>query len=324
MFTTFKAKTLIVAAAVAAAAGASVGPVAAASAPVSDPHVLVHYDLAAGQQPENVTTEPDGDLDVVLSRAAQVERVTPGGERKVLASLPVPADGGVNTPTLGYSLATGIVRTADGTLYIGYAAGHDDLTGIWRVRPGGTPQRIVALTASSFPNGMALDRRTGELYFADSTLGTIWRVPTTGGTPSKWLSGPELAKSSLLGANGVKIHRGALWVSNSDAGTVLRVPIRSNGRAGTVRTKATGLTFPDDFAFLGDSDRLIVALNLANEVALVEPDGSHTTVLTGDDGLEGPTSVEIRGHKLYVLSASFVLDKDPNILVADLNTHHRV
>jgi hypothetical protein len=77
--------------------------------------------------------------------------------------------------------------------------------------------------------------------------------------------------------------------------------------------------FPDDFPFIGHSNKIIVALNLANEVALVQPNGSHTIVLTGADGLEGPTAVVIEHGKLYVLSASFVLNKDPNILVAHLS-----
>jgi hypothetical protein len=110
-----------------------------------------------------------------------------------------------------------------------------------------------------------------------------------------------------------------VWLSNSDQGTLLRVTVKRNGRAGPVQTRATGLTFPDDFAFIGHSNKIIVALNLANEVALVQPNGSHTIVLTGADGLEGPTAVVIEHGKLYVLSASFVLNKDPNILVAHLS-----
>jgi len=315
----FTMKAAVAAAAVAVVAATAV-TASAATEPVSNPRILVHYDLAAGQQPENVALEPDGNLDVTLSTAGQVERVSPTGQRQLLANLPAPSDGGVNTPVLGFSLATGLVRTADGTLYIGYAAGHDDLTGIWRVRPGGTPTRIVALTAASFPNGMALDERTGNLYIADSTRETIWRVPITGGTPNVWLSGPELNRSNLLGPNGLRIHNGAIWLSNSDQGTLLRVPVDGNGRAGAVETKATGLTFPDDFAFIDHTDKIIVALNIANEVALVQPNGSHTIVLTGADGLEGPTAIAIRQGELYVLSAAFLLQKDPNILVADLAT----
>ena len=315
----FTMKAAVAAAAVAVVAATAV-TASAATEPVSNPRILIHYDLASGQQPENVALEPDGNLDVVLSIAGQVERVTPAGQRQLLATLPAPSDGGVNTPILGHSLATGLVRTADGTLYIGYAAGHDDLTGIWRVRPGGTPTRIVPLTAGSFPNGMALDERTGTLYIADSTRETIWRVPITGGTPTAWLSGPELKRSTGLGPNGLRIHNAAVWLSNSDQGTLLRVPVEGNGRAGAVETKATGLPFfPDDFAFIGHTDKIIVALNLANEVALVQPNGSHTIVLTGADGLEGPTAIAIRHGELYVLSAAFLLQKDPNILVADLD-----
>jgi hypothetical protein len=317
----FTMKAAVAAAAVAVVAATAV-TASAATEPVSNPRILVHYDLAAGQQPENVALEPDGNLDVTLSTAGQVERVTPTGQRQLLATLPAPSDGGVNTPVLGHSLATGLVRTADGTLYIGYAAGHDDLTGIWRVRPGGTPTRIVPLTAASFPNGMALDERTGTLYIADSTRETIWRVPITGGTPTAWLSGPELKRSNGLGPNGLRIHNAAVWLSNSDQGTLLRVPVEGNGHAGAVETKATGLIFPDDFTFIGHTDKIIVALNLANEVALVQPNGSDTIVLTGADGLEGPTSIAIRQGELYVLSAAFVLQKDPNILVADLAAGH--
>ena len=41
--------------------------------------------------------------------------------------------------------------------------------------------------------------------------------------------------------------------------------------------------------------------------------------MPGADGLEGPTATAIRHGKLYVLSAAFLLQKDPNILVADLD-----
>jgi hypothetical protein len=206
-------------------------PAAAATFPASHPRVLVEYDREAGQQPENVVVTPDGKLNVVLSRAAQIQEVTPGGHRRLLASLPQPADGGVNTPALSFNLATGLVRTDDGTLYVGYAAGDDTLTGIWRIRPGGKPQRVIPLSASSLPNGMALDERTGRLYIADSTRGIIWRAPITGGTPTAWASGAAYEPTSQLGVNGLKVHKGAVWVSNSAQSVLLRVPIKPDGSA---------------------------------------------------------------------------------------------
>jgi hypothetical protein len=57
----------------AAATGAAVSPVAAATAPVSNARVLIYYSLAAGDRPENVTAVPGGDFYDTLSKAAQVE-----------------------------------------------------------------------------------------------------------------------------------------------------------------------------------------------------------------------------------------------------------
>jgi len=303
----------------AAALGFAAGPSAAATAPVSGPRILVHYDLATGQQPENVAVEPNGDLDVVLATARQVERVTPHGRQRVLATLPAPADGGVHTPAVGFALATGIVRAPDGTLYVGYAAGDDNLTGIWRIRPGRAPERVVPLSTANLPNGMALDVRTGLLYVADSVTGTVWRAPLSGGAPTAWATGPLLDATSFLGVNGVKVHGGAVWATNTDQATLLRIPIARGGAAGAVQVKASGLGGIDDFAFVGRSDTAIAALNLQNEVALIRPDGTSSIVLTAQDGLEGPTSVALEDGRLYVMSASYILQKDPNILVADLD-----
>jgi hypothetical protein len=72
---------------------------------------------------------------------------------------------------------------------------------------------------------------------------------------------------------------------------VLSIPIGEEGVAGEVRTVASGLPLVDDLAFTGDGDTLLAALNRLNEVALVQADGSHTTVLTGEDGLQSPTSI---------------------------------
>lgn len=240
------------------------------------------------------------------------------GRTHILATMPLPADGGVNTPVLHFAPTMGIVRADDGTLYFLYATGTSDLTGVWRLRPHGTPERIAALPADGLPNGMALDRRTGRLYIADSVRGTIWTVPVTGGTPTAWLSAPELAYSAIAGANGVKVHNGALWVSNTDDGTILRVPLLPGGRPGQLQVRATGLTTVDDFTFTGAGDEILVALNHTDTVVRIRPDGHQTTVLTAADGLQNPTAIEVRGTTVYVLNAAYVTAEDPNVLVAGL------
>jgi hypothetical protein len=273
---------------------------------------VVHFDLAAGQQPENVALEPDGSADVTFATARQVARVDRAGRTRILATLPAPADGGTGTPALGFPLTTGIVRASDGTLYVLYATGTDDLTGLWRLRPGGTPERIAALPGNGLPNGLAFDGH--RFYVTDSVLGTVWTVPLRGGAREVWSTATELAPAGFLGANGAKLHDGALWVTNLDRGTVLRFPIRPDGRAGTPRIKASGLPGVDDFAFTGRGDEILAALDSPNKVVRISADGAAATVLDATDGLQNPTSIAVRGTEVSVFSAAYLTQADPNLL----------
>ncbi|MFB7979168.1 SMP-30/gluconolactonase/LRE family protein [Streptomyces vinaceus] len=295
------------------------GAASAASAPPARARIAAHFDLARHQTPENIALAPDGSAYVTFAAARQVARIDPRGTTRILATLPAPADGGAHTPVLGFALTTGIVRVHDGTLYFLYATGTADLTGVWRLRPGGEPQRIAPLPATGLPNGLALDPRTHTLYITDSVLGTIVSVPTSGGTPRTWSTAPELAPAGFLGANGLKIHNGALWATNLDRGTLMRIPMLRDGRAGAVRIRATGLAGIDDFAFPGHGDQVLAALNGPSEVALIRSDGTHSTVLTAADGLQNPTALALRGDTAYVLSAAYVTAKDPNLLLAHLD-----
>ncbi|WP_326660283.1 hypothetical protein [Streptomyces sp. NBC_00385] len=296
-------------------AGASPG----SAGQLTDVRIAAHFDQNAGQAPENVALLPDGSAYVTFAGAHQVVRITRGGATRVLATLPAPADDGAHTPVLGFALTTGIVRAADGTVYVLYATGTSDLTGLWRLRPGQEPRRISALPAGGLPNGLALDERSRRLYITDSVLGTVWTVPTTGGTPTAWSTAPELASTGFLGANGAKLHDGALWVSNLDRGTLLRIPVRPGNRAGAPQVRASGLVGIDDFAFTGRGNEVLAALNGPNQVVRIRPDGTSTTVLDGADGLQGPTSIALRHDDVYVLSAAYTT-VDPNLLRARMSS----
>ncbi|WP_354642044.1 SMP-30/gluconolactonase/LRE family protein [Kitasatospora camelliae] len=305
-------------AAAAALALLAASPATAVAPPLSDARILVHLDLAAGQMPENSAPEPDGSLDVTFLRAAQIARISPAGGVTVLADLPFEEN--PNTPLVGFAAATGLARAHDGTLYAAYATG-TPLTGVYRLDCDGTLTRIAQLPPDGLPNGLALDEEAGVLYSADSAQGVVRRIPLDGGEPTVWASGTLLEPTAFIGANGIKVHHHAVWVSNTDRGLLLRIPVRHDGTAGPIGTAVEDLGGIDDFTFTGEhQDTVLAALNLSNQVAYVNVrDGSRTIVLTADDGLTSPTSVAVHRSTVFVTSAAFNPPPDPNVLTARLH-----
>lgn len=82
---------LATAAAVAAATLAVAFPADATLAVPKHPgHVRIanHFDLAAGQMPENIALLPDGTANVTFAGSRQIAQIAPGGSTRILATLP--------------------------------------------------------------------------------------------------------------------------------------------------------------------------------------------------------------------------------------------
>jgi hypothetical protein len=298
--------TLVVAAAVAlGAASASVAAAAPASARqggtgpvITGLRTVETFNYEAGGQPENLTINPDGSLTVSLlgfltGQPPQLLHISRSGRVTVLVT-------GEPGEAIG-----GNARDSAGTIYYNLLSGDPARSGIWRLLPGGSPERIGALPAGQFLNGLTIDAAGENLYAADSLAGTIWTVPTSGGPVKAWLVSPILAPPESgpghFGANGVTYHDGAVWASNTDRQTLLRIPVIASGAPGPVQVIAGNLPGIDDFKFLSDrSDVAFVALNSANEVAAVFPDGRTKTVATAADGLDSPTDTAIRGSQIFI------------------------
>jgi DNA-binding beta-propeller fold protein YncE len=290
----------------------------AATLTLADPHIIAHLSAQALQQPENIALEPDGSADVVFAFSGQVARISRPGRVTVLAQIPVPANGDV--PGIGTKIGlAGIVRTANGTLYVGASTGLAGSTGVYRILPGSSHATMFArLPAGAFVNGMALDPRGNQLLVTDSLLSTIWAVPLGNGPVTAWLTAGALAPHGSFGANGLKIHNDAVWVTNTNDGTFLRIPVTRDGAPGPVKVVATGLTSADDLVFPGSGDTALIALERLNEVIAVAPDGSKTTLLTAKNGVIDPTSLAIRGNTVYVDNAAY-FGGQPNLMIARLD-----
>ena len=291
---------------------ASAIPAFASSPSVTGARIVAHFDFTAGQQPENITLEPNGDADVTFAYAHQVARVTPQGKVTILATLPA--------ATSGTTAVSGIVRTSDGTLYVNYIDIGGTQSGIWRINRNGSAELVSALPDAGFLNGLALDPGTGALFTVDSYSGTVWKVWPRTGKAIVWASGQDLQPTAPggFGVNGLKVHDGSVWVSNSSQGTLLRIPMLPDGTAGPTAVAATGLASIDDFSFTGHGDTLLAAQPGLNQVDLITPGGASQAVLIAADGLSGPSSVAVSGRTVYVTSAAYATGVDPNLLTAHL------
>ncbi|MEU4523364.1 hypothetical protein AB0F52_32215 [Amycolatopsis sp. NPDC024027] len=283
---------------------AAAAVLAVPAAPAQAASRIIPLDLSAGQQPENIALEPDGSADLTFAYTGEIGRVTPGGRIGVIARIPVPADGDV--PVVHRKLFLGgIVRAPGGDLYVAVSTG-TAATGLYRVRPGAAPVQVAALPPAGFQNGVARDPASGDIFVADSFGSVVRRVSPHTGRVTDWASGELLAPLGGFGANGVKVHDGALWVSNLDRGTLVRFPL--SGAPG--RVVASGLGPVDDFAFHGED--VVAAVNQENRVITIGHDGVRT-ILSISDGLANPTSVAVRGDTLYVADSAY-FGGSPNLL----------
>jgi sugar lactone lactonase YvrE len=197
------------------------------------------------------------------------------------------------------------------------------VSGVGGVVCGDSPTQIARLPETSFLNGMTLDERNDRLYVADSALGVVWAVPAAGGTPTVWADGPELKKTTFLGANYLVLRDGSLWVSNTYQGIIVKIPVGRDGTAGPISTVVTGLDGGlDGFSVFGDHDSILATLFYRNEVVLIRPGAPPRVVLTAADGLSNPTDVQLDRHTVYVSSGAFDTRTDPNLLVADFDLWH--
>jgi hypothetical protein len=266
----------------------------------------IHLDITKQQQIESIVALPSGGEDASFVFAGEVAHIAPNGSVTILATLPPRSGGGPGYPA-------GLALARSGDLYVVYTAGSADLNGVWRISPRGSIARVTPMPASAVLNGLAIDPSQRWLYFTDSTAGIVYRAPVAGGPARVWAQTPQLAPAASLGANGVQVHGGAIWVTSTDQGLLLRFPVKPSGAAGAATVVATGVTGIDDFTF--DAGKVIAAMNAPNEVIAIDPNGSYRVLLTIADGLENPTSIARCAGLLFIASGAYHTMTDPNVKI---------
>jgi sugar lactone lactonase YvrE len=275
--------TLLVALLTTAAAPAQVGTGAQIE-------VLRVFDAAAGEWPEGIAADKTGNLYVGFMPLGQIRKITADGTDPIVVQFP---DAG----TLGLAV------DAVGNLYISHASGDPATGGVYRLNRDGALERFAGTEQMAFPNSLAFDKR-GNLYVTDSATGTIWRI-TRRAAAAPWLQHElleglgEVPGYPPIGANGIVYLKGKLYVTNTEKGLILRLPIGVDGSPGEpeILTDDPAVYGPDGLA-LDVFGNLYVPLVFQDKLVRVDPaDGSVTELATIDDGLDEPASLAFSTHK---------------------------
>jgi len=295
-------RVAVVIAAAAWAAGSK--PAIAAPGPAcnSEPELVASF--VSGQEiPESVTTDARGNLYVSVGNT--IRKRPPGGTFSVFATLPLPIN------------ALGVKVGPDGCVY-NASTSLSAVPGayVWRICSESSVEVFAELDQSGAPNDLAFDDH-GDLFVTDPVLARIWKVdrngaaqvfaqhPLLAGTPDN----PALVFRAL-GVNGIAVdqHRRALFVSNTDQGSILRLDLRSTQPTPTVFAQDSRLRGADGVAF--DRDKTLwIAVNAQDSLVTVSQRG-EVRVRAQGGLLDAPSSVVFGttrrdSHELYLMSSAF-------------------
>ena len=252
------------------------------------------FDPAYLQLTEGLAIDKEGSIYVGFYLTGQIWKITPQGEHSIFATLDV--SGSVGGGLVGFAL------DEEGDLYVCDASGEPATHGIWKVERSGASRLFAALDPTGFPNAIALDK-AGNLFVTDSYLSEIWKISPSG-EAKVLLQDPLLAPVFAYGANGIEFDVGALFVANTDQGTILRIKLGDDDRPRRpeVFVQSPALVGADGIAF-DVRHNLYVAVDYQNTLVRVGPDGEITTLATVSDGLDFPASTSFgqsRGRRKFL------------------------
>ena len=285
----------------------------------------ISFNPLAGELPEGLALDHHGNTFVALAPRGEVREVAADGTQSTLATVSPPGKG-IGTAGLAFD--------GRGNLFVAAVTFDPADSGVYEISRGGTPTRLPGSGQIGLPNGIAFDDR-GSMYVTDSLQGAVWRL-RPGVSAERLVQDPLLEGDGSfgigvpLGANGIAFRHGSLYVTNTELGRVVRIPLSPSGAAGAVQLVAEGpqLIGADGCQF-DVHGNLYIALNVQSKLVRVTPDGTLSTVATAADGLDFPASPLFgvgRGDRETVFVTNFALghanpaDAHPGVVSFDVGT----
>lgn len=260
----------------------AVASAAAAVPAASSPQISVIYETGTvGPWFENLVVRPSGTILASRMDAPQLWHIDP--DQKTGFPL-VEVPGALST--------TGIAEVAE-DVYV-FAAGNFSFEtrgfvpgslGVWVVDLAGAvaespvPELVARFPDAGFLNGVAAwdDSR---VLVSDTTGGFIYILDVNTGEFSVALDIPE-----VVFANGIRTHKGKIYVVSGESGSLYRIPVDEDARInGTPELVAADLSL-DDFDVAHDGT-IYGAAVWNNQLVKIAEDGEVTVVAGGPDSLE--------------------------------------
>lgn len=247
---------------------------------------------------ENVDLGPDNALYMTDFHGRRLLRWDGSGAIESVASLDV--------------YPWGLAVADDGAIY--FCAADVGITGpssppvttLYRKRPGQSVERVMHIEGSQALNGMTMVGRD-RLLIADGRGGVVWQVDAAAKAASVFARSPLLDvpqgfTAPTPAANGVKLHRGHVYVSNTASGQIVRVRVDAATQAvGAVEVFADKVR-SDDFVF-SPAGTLLTSTHRDKLIA-VDREGRATELSGTGAEVVGSTAVVWRrnGEGPYVIT----------------------
>jgi sugar lactone lactonase YvrE len=169
-------------------------------------------------------------------------------------------------------------------------------------------------TSYAFPNGGLCNdiavAKDGTVYATDTTGARVLRLKKGASALEAWA-----ADAMLLGTvDGVALLAdGDVYVNSVGQGTLLRIPVKADGSAGTIAKLETSrpLTQPDGMRSVGSKTMLLV--EGAGRLDEVTINGDKADIKVIREGLTGPTAVTVTGGMAYIAEARLNFRNDPKL-----------
>jgi sugar lactone lactonase YvrE len=283
---------------------------ASAAQATEEVHIVASFDESQGQNTEGVAVDQAGNVFVSVSPLGDLWKIPSG------STVPQPfghVDGIVAGRDFGL---LGLAADGSGNVYGAVQSADTAVNGVWRFdHATGDATRLPGTQAIGLPNGLTFDQ-AANLYVTDSAAGAIWRI-RPGASARVWLQDPALTGDGSLslgvplGANGIAYSHRFFRVTNTERRTVLLIE-KADGRPGPVSVLTTlpAGDNPDGVALDVDGNAY-VAMNLANAIGRVSPDGTLTVLASGDP-LDFPSSVAFgttRGWRSTLFGVNFSISE---------------